>query len=164
MMRSPMSSEKALAYFGLLLGTFPPMAILLKMAISFGPSKHGYAWVVMVSFLVNLLSAITGYKSGEVLGSIVRNLETRSWMFMLYTIPLAGLVWGIIAGGAGGLIVFGIGAFFGALLGAAVGMVALPVFAIFHRLLKLGDSIDRRHFLPLAFGITFTICSFIWGI
>lgn len=164
MMRAPIASEKVFAYFGLLLGIFPPLVILAKMAANMGPSKHGNGWVAMIFFIVNILSAITGYHSGKVVGNVVRNFESRSWTFMLHMAPLAGIAWGIIAGGAGGVIVFGIGAFFGAVLGAAVGAVALPVFVIFHRLLKRGDLIDRRHFLPLAFGITFTICSFILGL
>jgi hypothetical protein len=95
---------------------------------------------------------------------MARNIEARSWSVMLLLAPLIGLTWGIISGGAGGVIIFVIGALFGAILGGAVGMVALPAFAVFHRLLKRGDMIERRHFLPLAFGITFTICSFILGL
>lgn len=83
---------------------------------------------------------------------------------MLLALPFVGILWGILAGGAGGIIIFVVGAVFGAMLGAAVGSVALPVFAIFHRLLKTGEFIDRRQFLPLAFGITLIISAFILGL
>lgn len=83
---------------------------------------------------------------------------------MVLALPFIGLLWGGVAGAAGGIVVFIFGAFFGAILGGMVGSVALPLFTIFHRLLKKGESIERKHFLPLAFGITFIICGFIFGL
>ncbi len=80
-------------------------------------------------------------------------IENYSWWAMLFLLPFVGVFWGILAGGAGGIIILIIGAFFGAILGAMVGSAALPAFTVFHRLLKKGDMIDRKHFLPLAFGI-----------
>jgi hypothetical protein len=70
----------------------------------------------------------------------------------------------MMAGGAGGIIIFGVGAFFGAMVGSLVGSVALPFFSIFHRLLKRGDKIESKHFLPLAFGIAFIISAFFLGL
>jgi len=87
-----------------------------------------------------------------------------SWSYMLFSLPFVGMLWGILAGGAGGIIIFVIGAIFGAALGGAVGMAALPALAVFHRLLKKGDQLDRKHFLPIAFGIIFTISAFILGL
>jgi hypothetical protein len=78
--------------------------------------------------------------------------------------PFLGWFWGMIAGGSGGIVILIVGAFFGAVIGGLVGLFALPVFTIFHRLLKKGELIDRRHFLPLAFGITFIVCGFILGL
>jgi hypothetical protein len=83
---------------------------------------------------------------------------------MVFALPFRGVLWGIITGGAGGIIVFFIGAFFGALLGSMVGSVALPAFTVFHRLLKKGDLMDARHFLPIGFGVTFIICALILGL
>jgi len=40
----------------------------------------------------------------------------------------------------------------------------LPALAIFHRSLKKGDQFDRKHFLPVGFGIIFIICAFILGL
>lgn len=163
MMRTPLSLEKAFAYFGLLLGVFPPLTILVSMALNMGSGRKGTALVIILFTCVNALSAVTGYHTGKLIGRIVRNLESRSWTFMLPMSVLVGLFWGIMAGGAGGAIVFGIGAFFGAFLGAAVGAIALPTFLVFHRLLKRGEMIDLRHFLPLSFGITYSICALILG-
>jgi hypothetical protein len=107
---------------------------------------------------------MVGFFSGRVIGRIAFELEKSSWSYMLSALPFIGMLWGILAGGAGGVIIFVVGAFFGAALGAAVGSVALPAFTVFHRLLKRGDELDRKHFLPIAFGITFIISAFILGL
>jgi len=83
---------------------------------------------------------------------------------MILLSPFIGILWGIMAGGAGGVIIFLVGAIFGAFIGGMVGGAALPLFLIFHRLLRKGEFIEQKHFLPIAFGITFTICSFILGL
>ncbi len=83
---------------------------------------------------------------------------------MLLVSPFVGMCWGILAGGAGGTIIFVVGALVGALLGAIVGALALPIFTVFHRLLKRGDQIEEKHFLPLAFGITLVISAFVLGL
>ena len=114
--------------------------------------------------VINLISAVVGYFSGKFIGKTVGELEKASWMKMLFVLPFIGIVWGILAGGAGGIIVFIVGALFGASLGAMVGSVALPIFTIFHRLLKKGDVIDGKLFFPIAFGITLIICAFILGL
>lgn len=164
MMTTPLTLEKTFAYFGLLLGTFPPAAFFVKFIADSGVMTSDGAWILGVLFIVNLISAVVGYFSGKFIARSVRELEKFSWHAMLLIAPFVGMVWGIIAGGAGGVIIFVFGAVFGALLGSLVGGAALPLFTIFHRLLKKGDLIELKHFLPLAFGITFTICSFILGL
>jgi hypothetical protein len=164
MMQNPLTIEKTFAYFGLLLGTFPPAAIFAKFALDSGILYNDGAWILGVMFIINLISAIVGYFSGKFIARSVRELENYSWHSMLLIAPFIGMIWGIIAGGAGGVIVFVFGAFFGAFLGSLVGGAALPIFTVFHRWLKKGDMMELKHFLPLAFGITFTICAFIFGL
>jgi hypothetical protein len=164
LMIAPIGSEQAFAYFGLLLGTFPPFSIFLKFFIESGTGRSEKVWIFGVALIVSILSALVGYFFGKVIGRWVLRIESGPWGKMLLMAPLIGLLWGLTSGAAGGIVIFGIGAIVGAVIGGAVGAVALPVFAIFHRLLKRGGSIDARHFLPLAFGVTFTICSFILGI
>lgn len=164
MMKNPLSVEQTFAYFGLLLGTFPPLAMFIKFFSEKGVFRVEDFWIIGVVAVINLISAVVGYFSGKVIGKIVGKVETTSWTNMLLTLPFIGILWGILAGGAGGVIVFVVGAFFGAALGAAVGSVALPTFTLFHRLLKQGDQLDLRHFLPVAFGITFIISAFILGL
>lgn len=163
MMKNPLSTEQTFAYFGLLLGTLPPAALFTRFLLDtrFRPEE---AWILGVIAVVNLISAVVGYFSGKLIGKIVRETEKASWTKMILLLPFIGILWGILAGGAGGIIIFVIGAIFGAMFGAAVGVFALPAFTIFHRLLKRGDKIDRKHFLPLAFGITFIVSAFMLGL
>lgn len=160
LMKNPLSLEKAFSYFGLILGAFPPAAMFIRFAID----GRLDGWVFGVMFIINLISAVVGFFSGKVVGKAIRAFEKLSWLPMILALPFLGLLWGMISGGAGGIIVFVFGAFFGAILGGLVGGFALPVFTIFHRLLKKGENIELKHFLPLAFGVTFIICGFILGL
>ena len=162
-MRRPVNTEKAYSYLGLMLGTLPPASLFIRVAIGSRVLQSDGAWFVIVLLFVNAASAAAGFFSGKFIGRAARQIETYRWWAMLAVAPLLGILWGMIAGGAGGLIIFLIGAFFGALIGGIVGAVALPIFAVFHRVLKRGDVIEYSHFLPLALGITLTICSFILG-
>jgi len=164
LMKNPLTFEQTFAYFGLLLGIFPPAALFTRFMLDTRSFRTEDAWIIGIIAIVNLISAVVGYFSGKLIGKIVRESEKSSWTKMIFFLPFVGFLWGIIAGGAGGLIIFIFGAIFGAIFGSAVGSFALPVFTIFHRLLKKGDQIERSHFLPLAFGITFIISAFILGL
>lgn len=163
MMAHPINTEKAFAYLGIMLGVFPPIALFIR-AITGEIDPKTELWIIGILSIVILLASIVGYFAGMLVGRIVSRIEARSWSVQLLATPFLGLLWGLVAGGAGGVIIFIIGAIFGAIIGAAVGAVALPAFAALHRLLKRGELIERRHFFPLAFGVTITICSFILGV
>lgn len=163
MMRNPFDSEKTFSYYGLMLGTFPPAAIFARWLVSVNFRDPAPIWVFGVLAIVILLSGTVGYFSGKLVGRQLRKVENLSWSTMLPASIFIGLMWGMVSGAAGGFVIFVIGAFFGAILGGMVGAVALPAFTIMHRLVKQGDLIEKKHFLPLAFGVTFTICSFILG-
>jgi hypothetical protein len=111
--------------------------------------------------VVNLLAAVVGYFSGRFVGDAMKTVESLSWPAMLAFLPLFGAAWGIVTGGAAGVVVLGVGALVGGILGGAVGAVALPVFGSLHRLFKQGEVIERDRFFPLAFGVTLTICAAI---
>lgn len=162
-MRRPLDTSKAFSYFGLMLGTLPPAAIFAKF-LSETFNRNGEVWIIGFILIINIITAVVGYFSGKLVGKMVRDLENYSWLSMTLISVFVGIFWGVMAGGAGGVIVFLFGALFGAVFGAMVGGAALPVFTIFHRLLKKGEMIELKHFLPLAFGITFTICAFILGL
>lgn len=164
LMTNPLSIEKAFAHLGLLLGTFPPAAFFARFFIDARIAQGKDLWILGVVAVVVLISAAVGFLSGKLVGRTVSKLEKASWSKMLLALPFVGILWGAAAGGAGGVIVFVVGAFFGAALGGLVGAAALPIFAVFHRWLKRGDKIETKHFLPLAFGIAFVVAAFILGL
>lgn len=166
LMKNPLTTEKALSYFGAMLGLFPPFAMFSRFVFEHFKNPVGSEdfWIVPLLLFVNLVCTVAGYFSGRLVGKIVAELERSSWTGMLLALPFIGVLWGIITGAAGGVFIFVIGAFFGAMIAAAVGSVALPAFAVFHRLLKKGDLIEEKHFFPVALGIACVITAFILGL
>lgn len=161
---NPLTFEKTFANFGLMLGTIPPISIFARFLMDSGNFRNEEIWIFGLVAIVISISATVGYFSGKLVGKTVRELEKMPWMLMMGALPFIGMLWGIAAGGAGGLIIFVFGAVFGAMFGAAVGSIALPLFVILHRLMKKGEMIDRKHFLPFAFGVSLLISAFILGL
>jgi hypothetical protein len=167
LMRHPISSQKSYSILGLALGTFPPAAIFTKLLgnnIWLGRIEEEAFIILLLLFAMNLVCALAGYGMGSVLGKSAFELERSSWTKMLLTIPFLALAWGIVTGAAGGLVFFGFGALVAPFFAVPTALVAFPAFAFFHRLLERGGMIDRKHLLPLAFGISLTISAFILGI
>ena len=163
LMKKPINAEQAFSYFGFLIGLIPPTIVLTKIAIQPSNSDDVGSFLFF-GLIVTFITTIVCYFSGKLVGKIVSKTEKLSWTAMILLTPLIGLVWGFLTGSAGGLIVFLIGAIFGGIIGGIVGFAVLPVFTVFHRLLKKGEFIEITHFLPLAFGIILTICAFILGV
>jgi hypothetical protein len=166
LMKSPLATEKATAYFGAMLGLFPPFALFSRFVFeSFksSPASDDF-WIVPLLLFVNFVCMVVGYFSGKMVGRIIVELEKSSWTAMLLAMPFIGMLWGIITGAAGGIFIFVIGAFFGAFIAAAVGSLALPAFAVLHRWLKKGDVIEEKHFFPIALGISCIITALILGL
>ncbi len=164
LMKNPLSNEQAFSYFGFLLGLLPPAAIFAKFITESGGLQNNEDfWVIFLLVLVNITSAVVGFYSGKIIGKLVLALEHQTWHRMLLFLPFLGFLWGVISGGIGGVFLFIIGAVFGGMIGGVVGAVALPVFTIFHRLLKSGDKIESKLFMPLAFGIVLIISTLILG-
>ncbi len=166
LMKSPLGTEKALAYFGAMLGLFPPFAMFSRFVFE-NFKRHSVSedfWIIPLLLFVNFVCMVAGYFSGRMVGKIVVELEKYSWTGMLLAMPFIGMLWGIITGAAGGVFIFVIGAFFGAAVAAMVGSVALPAFTVFHRWLKRGDSIEEKHFFPIALGISCIITALILGL
>ena len=164
LMENPISTSKVFAYFGLMLGIFSPAAIFTRFLMESENFRGEDSWILGVLAVVNLITAVTGYFSGKLIAKLVTKIENYSWWTMLLLLPLIGILWGIMSGGAGGIVILIFGAIFGAVFGAMVGSIALPLFTIFHRILKKGELMEFKYFLPLSLGITFTICAFILGL
>lgn len=164
LMENPITANKAFAYFGLMLGIFSPAAIFTRFLMDSGNFRAEDSWIFGVLGVVNLVTAMTGYFSGKLIARMVTKVESCPWLTMFLLLPLIGILWGIMSGAAGGVVILIFGAIFGALFGAMVGSIALPLFTVFHRILKKGEMIEFKHFLPLSLGITLTICAFILGL
>ncbi len=163
LMKNPLNARAAFSYFGLMLGTIPQITTIGKI-IHHIPNYGDFNGILFFGSFVTIITAIVGFYTGRRVGTIINNLEDESWLKMLFLTPLVGFIWGLITGGAGGIIVFIIGAVFGGIIGGVVGFAALTVFTIFHRLLKKGEFIETKHFLPLSFGIILILCALIIGI
>lgn len=169
LMRRPVSTEKAYALFGMLLGALPPAVIFSKLfgyGMTGGSARESGSAVMffILSLVMNVLCCLAGNYLGAKVSRMVQAIERDSWTKMLLESPLVGAIWGAGTGAIGGFFFFGIGAFFGAACAAAVGALAFVLFTPLHRLLERGGMIETRHFLPLACGITLTIAALISGL
>jgi hypothetical protein len=163
--KDPVSSNEAWCYFGWLLGVIAPAAIFLKL-FSYGftldhrPSAFGFAALFLA---MNAVCAVAGRSMANQLSQAAADFERGSWSIMLAFLPLMGLVWGAVTGFTGGLLFFGIGALGGILFAMPIGIIAFTLFAIFHRCMAENGFIERKHFLPISYGICVTIAAFICG-
>lgn len=164
MMSNPVPIEKAFASFGLMLGALPPAAIFLKILTDVSVWRPGMESILGLVLFANITAAIVGSLTGKKVAKVVRYLYTLPLFRSIVVLPFVGMLWGMAAGAAGGAFLFVIGAFFGAAIGGTVGAIALPAFAIFHKIMKRGDLIDMKHFLPISLGLTLVICAFILGL
>lgn len=161
LMRRPIETRKAFARFGMLLGLLPPAAIFWRMSggeMFFARSDFG--WLILF-LAMNIVCCLVGRAMGSQVGKHIDDLERDSWSLMLLVAAGLGLWWAIVTGAAGGVLAFGVGAIFGIVFAAPVGLLAFMLFTPLHRSLARGGMIDARHFWPLAFGIVGTITALI---
>ncbi|HVF51476.1 MAG TPA: hypothetical protein VNA19_15420 [Pyrinomonadaceae bacterium] len=169
LMRRPVPTARAYSLFGMLLGLVPPAVIFYRMCgyplmqkPSVGTSER--LTFFLFCFAMNAICCIVGRLMGAKLGKWIDDLERASWTKMILVSLLVGLLWAIVTGATGGLIVFIIGAFFGIFCAAPVGALGFLSFTSLHRLVARGGMIDARHLWPLACGVTFIIAALILGL
>lgn len=160
-MRHPVTTEKALSYFGLAVGSIVPAAFLSWVIMNIGVGDLPI--LIPLSVFAVVGTALTGFGTGKWVGRIVRQIEDINVFAMFGLSVLTGMVWGMVSGALGGLFLFGVGSVFGASLGGIVGATALPIFTLLHRALKRGDVIEFSRLLPIIFGIVFTISAVFLG-
>lgn len=169
LMRRPISTERAYALVGLMLGALPPAAIFAKL-FGFGlfdgllhlhPADGA---IFFLCAIMNVTCSLMGYGMGSVLSRHAIRLERNSWIRMLTLMPLLGAAWGVLTGMTGGFFFFGIGTFFGAAFGIPIGALAFLIFAILHRTLQRGGMIEARHLVPLVCSISAIIAVLIWRV
>lgn len=164
LMTNPINSKRAFSYFGLLIGTMPPFALIFKII-----SETVAVERIPILFLVLLGTAgvttgVVGYATGRFVPGAVNGFARFRLANRVVLLSLVGFVWGGFSGAIGGLFIFIIGAFFAAIAGGVIGAVALPVLVALHTALRRGDLIEIKHFLPMAFGVTLSLCAFILGL
>lgn len=162
-MSAPIPMETAYSRFGLLLGLFPTTAIFFQVFGDIG--VLGNSPIFLFLFLMAIAgTAAAGFFTGKLAARAARKAFDQRLTVSLSVIPLIGLVWGLVSGALGGTFIFGIGAFFGLIVGAVIGAAVVPVFAILHQLIRRGDLIEQKHFLPIAFGLSLAVSAFILGL
>jgi hypothetical protein len=161
LMRRPLTTQQAIALFGLLLGTFPPAAIFIKLfGITAVSPLFDFGLILLI---MNAICCLMGKYLGSKLSRMVIAVERDSWSLMLIESLIIGFIWALGTGAAGGFLLYGIGALFGAACAVPVGALGFAAFVPLHRLLAHGGMIDARHFWPLACGIVMVISALILG-
>ncbi len=159
-MLQPLSTEEAYRWFGTFLGLFPPAAIFSRFLMN---TRLNDTELIYVAFCLamNVACCAIGRKFGGFLGRKAGDPRSRPWFEFALCPVFMALLWGIVTGGLGGAIFFGVGAIFGALIAVPIALAAFPAFAVLHRLLSHGGMIEERHVWPLAFGVPLTIAAMI---
>jgi hypothetical protein len=156
LMLRPMRTREAFDIFGLLLGAVVPAAIFYRMfGYGFQGNGSGFKPLMFPLLLLamNVACCLMGWKMGAVLGDRIDKYESASWHRMCAGAAGAGALWGLTTGAVGGVLFFGFGSLFGALIALPVGMLGFLLFTPLHRLMARGGMIDARHLWPLASGV-----------
>ena len=164
MMTRPVGQRRAFSQFGLIVGALGPLSIGIKMfagVSAFDGKDLGFLFLFL---LANATTAAVGYFTGKVVGNFAANTHKCQLLSAIPLLFLIGAVWGGVSGFAGGLFLVLIGSVFGAIIGAAFGGLATLIFGVLYRYLQVAGNIERRHFLPFAFGTTIFLCAFILGL
>ena len=162
LMTRPIDSRQAFGYFGLMIGSLPAFAIALKILTVGSSNAAGMAVLFMA---VGIGSGLTGLGLGR---RCIPGFLSYSSNFALPNrvalMIVMGIVWGALSGAVGGLVFILVGSIPGAILGGMVGAVVVPIMVGLHSCVRVGDFIEMKHFLPIAFGITLSICAVLLGL
>jgi hypothetical protein len=164
LMTSPITSRKTFEYFGLMIGTLPPFAVVFKIISEITPEGSFPGLFLILMAAAGVATGITGFLTARFVPKAIENLSKFRQPNRLAMLVLVGAGWGAASGAIGGLFLFVIGALFGGLAGGVIGAVSLPILVGLHSALRIGDLIEIKHFLPIAFGITLTLCALILGL
>ena len=131
--------EPVLAYglFGWLLGTLTPgLCVLLILLDKFSLSNENDRQTAGFFLIVVAICSGVGLFAGAAIGVLMKFLRSRvHWIVPILAAPFLGVIWGVIAGGAGGLPIMIIGALFGAIIAGVVGGFGFGAFALIYELL-----------------------------
>ena len=164
LMSRPLRSEKVFAYFGLMIASMPVIAVILKAAIEATFISSGMVLLAALLSMSSITSGLVGYASGKHVSTMIERASSLRRPNDIAAVAAIGFCWGAVAGAAGGSFLFIIGAAAAGLAGGAVGAVTLPILYTLHSVLRVGDFIELKHFLPISLGITLSLCALILGL
>jgi hypothetical protein len=161
----PGDSKLVFGMFGLIFGSLPLLTVSLKLVVEniggFG-SRGWLVWTVLFA-IAGVVTGVTGFALGRFVPAILARVSGFRLANRIVMIWLIGFCWGAVAGMCGGMFLFVLGAIAGAILGGIAGSIAVPLLVLFHSAFRAGDLIERKHFLPIVFGITLPLCAYILG-
>jgi len=162
LMTWPIDSRKTFAVFGLMIGLMPPVALVLK---GIGETTPGDRVDVFLAVLTaaGIATGIIGYVTGRFIPAAISYTSKFRFPNRVFLLSMIGLAWGMVSGAIGGLFLFIIGSILAGIVGGLVVAVVLPVLVALRSFVRRGDFIEVKHFLPIAFGITLTLCALILG-
>ncbi len=159
-MRHPATTRSAYVLLGLLLGTFPPAAIFIRL-FDYGSDGEDKYTLFVLCLAMNVVCAFMGRWVGAALAELMAEIEAKSLSLVLPSLPLIGALWAIVTGAAGGFVFFVFGAIFGAIFALPVGALGFLLFASLHRILSHDGMIEAKYLWPLAGGLTSFIVALI---
>lgn len=168
MMRAPVTTEDAYAWFGTFLGLFPPFAIFVRI---FGDGKtfeklsddKAIPWLILL-LAMNAICFYIGRRSGRVLGRVFGDPRAHGCFWHVVVSLLLGAAWAAVTGALGGALFFVIGAVFGVFCALPVALATFPVFAVLHRIQSHGGMIEARDLWPIALGIPLATAALIMSL
>ncbi len=164
LMTCPIDSRKAFAYFGLMIGSLPPFALVLRIIGETMPADRIPLMFLILLTAAGVVTGVAGYASARFIPSALDRVSNFRLPNRIALVTLIGFAWGSVSGAVGGLFLFIVGALFAGIAGGGIGAMTLPILVLFHSALRRGDFIEIKHFLPIAFGITLTLCALILGL
>lgn len=163
-MRGRLKISQAYRWFGFLLGSVTPAAIVAKALANDVTIGNDELLFTMLITLAGLLAGTAGYFSGKLAAKTVERAKKFSLPNRAAVIAFVGMTWGIACGAVGGLLIFLIGAIPAAFIGGITAAATLPIFATLLDLARRGDQVGLSHFLPISLGIVLSIAAFILGL
>jgi hypothetical protein len=162
-MRRPVSTGRAYALFGTLLGALGPTAFFLRFLLDFLPAYRYDKEIIYFWLALSIVCVTVGGIAGARIGQRIDRIEREPVGMTILLAGFYGLCWSILTGAAGGAISYRVGAVTGASFAAPIGILGFVLFTLLHRLVARGGMIDARHLWPLACGVSMFIAAFILG-
>jgi hypothetical protein len=161
--KRPIDTGKAFGYFGLIIGSLPVLAVIAR---AFPYALTGEETGIAILYISAALgTGLVGFCIGwRLVPGAVSEMSEIPLPIRLPLWSLLGLIWGAVSGAVGGVVIMIVGSFLGMIVGGIVGAVTVPIMLTLHSTVRVGEFVETKHFLPIAFGIALTVCALILGL